>query len=84
MSFLNASEPLGLPPGSVRAIIALMVNAVGCYLFATGQPISTDFVSLLVLVDGAYFITRGVQQAQSPSQPAEPAVPAPYISNEDQ
>lgn len=58
MSFFNSSEPLGLPPGSVRAIIALLINVTGMFLFATGAAISSEFIALLTLVNGAYFVAR--------------------------
>jgi hypothetical protein len=84
MKFLNASEPLGLPKGSVRALIALMANATGMYLFATGAAISSDFVALLMLVDSAYFIVRGVADASDNAGTRSESLPEPFIPTEDE
>lgn len=81
MTFLNASEPLGLPKGSVRALIALMANVTGMYLFATGAAISSDFVALLMLVDSAYFLIRGAASAGTAGTGTEP-LPEPFIPTE--
>lgn len=56
MSILDNTQPLWLPPGSVRAVLALAV--VGAYFVGA---VSTD-IALLVL--GVYFGQRGARQSQ--------------------
>ena len=77
---MNTSEPLGLPRGSVRAILALLtvgvtmgVNAV---LVLNGGTVDAGFLGVGTLVLGYYFGTR-----QSVTE--EPAPPAPAFGDED-
>jgi len=58
----NAEQPLWLPAGSVRAVIALFVTVVGFgYLVASGG----DVLPLITLVLGFYFGTKDTQRAPS-------------------
>lgn len=77
---MNASEPLGLPRGSVRAILALAVVGCAVYLFGTGQGVSVEFVAFSSPVIAWYFAARQAENAANP--PKEP-VPAPVLGAGD-
>lgn len=54
----NANQPLWLPPGSVRAILALvLVLAVVALAFA-GRIDAKEVLPLASLVVGAYFVAK--------------------------
>lgn len=54
----NANQPLWLPPGSVRAILALvLVLAVVALAFA-GRIDAKEILPLASLVVGAYFVQK--------------------------
>lgn len=65
-------EPLGLPRGSVRSVIALLFSATTSYLFATGQAIPNELMLLVGVVVTFYFKTR------SDEQPVQ-ELPEPYV-----
>ena len=77
----NASEPLGLPEGSVRALIALAATAAVIYLFVTGQVVPDQLMTVTTLVIGYYFGARVDGGIQSNPQPA-PLAP-PYIPEDE-
>lgn len=60
MSLLQPDQPLFLPKGSVRAILALIITVVVAYLIVKAAPSLTgeQVMTLAVLVLGAYFITK--------------------------
>jgi hypothetical protein len=49
------SKPLGLPDGSVRAILALMITVGAFWLFYNGKLQSSGFIALVALPIGLYF-----------------------------
>ena len=50
------NQPLGLPKGSVRAIIALVVIATACYLTLTAAANIPDWLNTVVsAIVGFYF-----------------------------
>ena len=57
---MDNKEPLGLPEGSVRAVVLLMLVGTVCYdaLFGSHAVDVKDFQSLVTLVIGYYFGTR--------------------------
>ena len=56
----NAEQPLWLPPGSVRAILALFVVVAGtAYLMATGQ----DVKDIILIAMGWYAIDKAYKEA---------------------
>jgi hypothetical protein len=77
MSFLNTSEPLGLPKGSVRALIALMVVTSFCYRFVVGLPVDAALATIAGSVFTWYFVTRG----QKDDEPVAERLPAPAIGD---
>lgn len=68
---MDKTQPLALPQGSVRAIMALLFTGAGTLLFATGAAIRPEFLVILTAVITFYFGTR----AGAPNP--EPSVPAP-------
>lgn len=78
---MNSNEPLGLPRGSVRAILALL--AVGGTLLANiallfqGREVDPALLGVGTLVLGYYF---GQRQAEGVRE--EP-LPAPALGDED-
>ena len=55
---LIATEPLGLPTGSVRALIALSIIIFSMVFFMMYQKFPTELVSLMGVVVGYYFGAR--------------------------
>ncbi|HDJ37606.1 MAG TPA: hypothetical protein ENF24_00220 [Methanosarcinales archaeon] len=50
------NQPLGLPKGSVRAIIALVAITTACYLALTGATDIPDWLNTIVsVIVGFYF-----------------------------
>ena len=82
MAVLDSSKPLGLPDGSVRAIIALMFTATLCAMFVTQQEINDVLLGISSVIVGAYFGTRGVVSAVTAASAEEPLA-KPYVPNED-
>ena len=63
---LDPKQPLWLPEGSVRSIIALVVVAVFA-LLAIRSNVSIDpkdFGNVVVLVVGAYFVAQAAKAAK--------------------
>ena len=52
------NTPLWLPPGSVRAIIALALTALVFYLAVTGSLQADKVLAILGVVVGFYFGTK--------------------------
>lgn len=69
----NASEPLGLPRGSVRAILALMVTGVTLYITASTGQIPTDLGLIATTIVGWYFGTRATETAGTETTENPPA-----------
>ena len=58
MSFWNPEEPLGLPKGSVRAILALGVIFSSVVLLALGKIDVEQFAALTGVIVAFYFIQK--------------------------
>lgn len=58
MSFWNKEQPLGLPKGSVRAIIALGVVLSAVYMLARGKLDPETFVMITAVITGFYFVSK--------------------------
>lgn len=60
MSILNPNEPLGLPKGSIRSILALVIVApVAALALTSGIQLSGDqFIGVVTLVLTAYFVDK--------------------------
>ncbi len=71
-----SQEPLGLPRGSVRAIITLVLLGVTCVLaFVPGDPTVTGmFVLLTGIAVRDYFGHRAIRNEED-----GPAVPPSYV-----
>lgn len=67
MPILNPKQPLWMPPGSVRAIIAgLIVTPFVFIALKSGVVLTGDqFVGVLTLVLSAYFISKSASDAAS-------------------
>src|SRR5258708_35293113 len=52
--------PLGLPNGSVRALLTLLIVAVVIAQVARGEKVSTPWTETLMIALGHYFSTRRV------------------------
>lgn len=72
MHFLNSSEPLGLPRGSVRALITLLITGVFCIRFAAGLPVDATLSFALGAVLNYYFIKRDGATGPVDEIPPEP------------
>jgi len=58
MKYFENHEPLGLPPGSVRACMATMVLFTICAMNARGMEINQEFYMVLGTIIGFYFGSR--------------------------
>lgn len=82
MPFLDSTQPLGLPRGSVRALIALMFSGALTVLLVTNGTVNEVLLALAGPIVGGYFATRqAVDQTAASNQPEE--VAPPYIEGED-
>lgn len=55
MRFLNRNQPLWMPGGSVRSILALVLVLATVALVLSGQPAPDNFYALVVAVVSFYF-----------------------------
>ena len=69
-------EPLRLPRGSVRGIIALIVTATYAYLLIQGRPVPSVLVNSVVVVIAFYFGSRAVMHPLTPAAAPGQAMPA--------
>jgi hypothetical protein len=69
------NEPLGLPQGSIRAIITLVLLFSVLLLAILGRE-SEVFISLASTAVGYYFGTRAVEQVHQPRDESEPLTSA--------
>jgi hypothetical protein len=80
---VNPNEPLGLPRGSVRALLALIVVtpavAVNSILLATGGAFNAEST---ILAAGVLFYYFGSRSA-APIAPADEPLPAPATGDDD-
>lgn len=65
---LNASEPLGLPRGSVRALLAIMVVGAFVGRLALGFAIDATLTGICVLVLRDYFMSREAEASRTPNE----------------
>jgi hypothetical protein len=72
---MNKSEPLGLPTGSVRALVVLFIVAAACAQFILGRP-DPGLSVLAAVVATFYFIKRS-------GDPLPEDVPDPVVDLED-
>jgi uncharacterized membrane protein (UPF0136 family) len=72
----NKSEPLGLPRGSGRLIIALMVTATFCATFLTGRELDPALLTMMGVVLTFYFTQRAKETAD---RPIEEELPEPLV-----
>jgi len=75
---MNSTEPFGLPPGTVRGILALAFTAVSLYLFATAQAVPEALLAVNTLIVGNYFGVRSATDGAfvAPEAPlAAPSIP---------
>ena len=57
---LNRNQPLGLPPGSVRAILSLLVIGVFAWVVVRSNIVieAKDLNTIAILILGFYFIDK--------------------------
>ena len=58
MNALNVRPPLGLPPGSVRALLTILIVGVVCLQVARGEPLDLLWTETLAIALAHYFTTR--------------------------
>jgi hypothetical protein len=58
---MNPKEPLWLPRGSVRAILALLLVGMLCWLALTGKFEAEDFRVIVAVVVTFYFAGKANQ-----------------------
>ena len=57
---MNEDEPLGLPEGSVRALIALALVITMCAIAGVTGEIPEEILGIVGIIIGFYFGTRTV------------------------
>lgn len=85
MGFLNMVEPLGLPEGSVRAVIALGFSALVAYSYVVTNTIDPTLLAFAGPYIGYYFADRQNKSAEvtaakvieEAEKPAPPYIPGP-------
>lgn len=60
---MNPSAPLGLPPGSVRAILAILVLSTACACVVMQLAVPDWFIASVVGIVTNYFSGRGASEA---------------------
>ena len=55
---MNNENPWWLPPGTIRATLAVMVIGSLCYAFLKSLEVPDRFWELGLLVAGAYFVQK--------------------------
>jgi hypothetical protein len=70
-------EPLNLPHGSVRALLAVVLTGTCAFLWATGQPVPAELLVTASGVIGFYFASRQGEVAPE-------ALPAIYIPGDNE
>jgi hypothetical protein len=58
MSLLNPKQPLGLPQGSVRALLALGLVAAAIFGFTQKMIPGDQFVQLVTMAAAFYFLDK--------------------------
>lgn len=56
-------KPLGLPEGSVRAILAVGALATAAYMWVSGQAMPEEQKTLVTVAVTYYFASRGASEA---------------------
>ena len=74
---MDKTQPLGLPQGSVRALLALMITGAVLALTIVRGSIPTDLVPLASVVVTYYFVSR--DNAPAP----EAKLPEPFVPGDD-
>lgn len=75
MAFIDGSQPLGLPRGSIRAIIALAFTGAIIAMFVTGTPMNEAVLASWGLIVGNYFGSRGTTSTAEDVEVAKPYIP---------
>lgn len=57
-------KPLGLPEGSVRAILAVGALATAAYMWVSGEPMPEEQKTLVTVAVTYYFAARGASEAE--------------------
>lgn len=73
---MNKNEPLGLPRGSVRAILAIMIVGSTVIGFTIGTAVDQALVGIAGAVVGYYFAARGAEDGEPASDDFELGPPA--------
>lgn len=69
---MNKNEPLGLPRGSVRALLAIIIVGAGVAGLLMGRVMPEWFLGVLLLVLGLYFGNRATTDEAPPTPEPEP------------
>lgn len=76
-------EPLGMPRGSVRGIVALMLVTTTCALFLLGRAVPGELMTLVGVAMTYYFIQRREETAAEDEAEAEEIPEAPYVPGDE-
>lgn len=79
MSIFNSNLPLGLPDGSVRSILALVLTGVTSYLWVTAQAVPPELLTITSGTIAYYFASRGQGVTNVSAPDANVSLSKPYI-----
>lgn len=79
---LDPTQPLGLPEGSVRALLVIMLTAAFLYLCLTGGQVPAALEELVKWGTGGYGVMKlGQMLLKAPSPPGPPTLPPNVDAN---
>lgn len=64
MKLLDKNNPLGLPKGSVRAVLALFITGFSFFYFIKNNEFPSDLIGINGFVLGYYFTKRDTDESK--------------------
>jgi hypothetical protein len=80
---LNISKPLGLPEGTVRALLAIMAMATASHSFITTGTITVELVAFTAPIITFYFVARGQEEQAAKAPDTDEPLDQPYAFGVD-
>lgn len=75
-------DPLGMPRGSVRGLLALLIVGTACLLFILGRDVPEALIALVGAVIPYYFLHRQ-DESRRADEVAESVPEQPYIAGQE-
>lgn len=81
---MNEDEPLGLPRGSVRGAVTIMLTVTACAIFVLGHDVPGELMTLIGVAMTFYFTERREQVRRADEAEAEAVPESPYLPGDDE